>query len=409
MRRLLRGLHRWCGLVIALFLAACGLTGSLIAFEHELDAWLNPALFRVQAARAPLPLDTLIERVEDQDRRIRIVQWPLDTAPGQSSEIHVAARPGHAVDFDRMFIDPATGTILGTRKWGAWRWDRAHVMPWLNRFHRNLTLPGQWGTRLVGGLAVAWLAITLAGIYLTLPARPRRVASGPLDSRLLPARGFWAAWKPAWRLPWGAKGLRWINDLHRAGGLWMLPIALPLAFTGVYFNLGNEIFKPAASLFGPITPHPISTLPRVADGGPSAPAIGPAQSIGLARTFLPKDARDYEPWYLGYLPSLGAYRVAFKEKHLRERALRVRYEQVFLDHQTGRLLGRFGYESGTPVDRFLVWMYPVHSGKVFGPPGQAAIALGGLAVVLLCVTGIVRYGLRPRPGRRRSRTVPAEV
>jgi len=40
---------------------------------------------------------------------------------------------------------------------------------------------------------------------------------------------------------------------------------------------------------------------------------------------------------------------------------------------------------------------------------MAAFALGGLAVVLLCVTGIVRYGLRPRPGRRRSRTVPAEV
>ena len=35
-------LHRYGGLAMAVFLLIAGLTGSVIAFHRELDAWLNP-------------------------------------------------------------------------------------------------------------------------------------------------------------------------------------------------------------------------------------------------------------------------------------------------------------------------------------------------------------------------------
>ena len=38
--------HRYLGLTMALFLIVAGLTGSVMAFEDEIDAWLNPELFR---------------------------------------------------------------------------------------------------------------------------------------------------------------------------------------------------------------------------------------------------------------------------------------------------------------------------------------------------------------------------
>ena len=43
MRSILLYLHRYLGLAMALFLALAGLTGSILAFHHELDEWLNPA------------------------------------------------------------------------------------------------------------------------------------------------------------------------------------------------------------------------------------------------------------------------------------------------------------------------------------------------------------------------------
>lgn len=378
MRALLRRLHRWCGLVIAVLLLACSVTGSIITFEHELDAALNPALFRTGNAQPALPLDALIARVEAQDPRLRVTQLPLDTRPGAASEMHVQAREGStaALGFDRLFVDPSSGRVLGARQWGAWRWDRAHLLPWINRFHRTLTLPGRSGNQLLGTMAVLWLFLSISGLVLTLPARWSQ---------------FWSRWKPAWQVKAGSKGFRFVNDLHRAMGLWVLPLALCTAFTGIYLNLGNEVFKPVASLFGAISPHPIAGLQHLDTPRPAASVLTPEQALSAARQLLPAGTQDYAPWYMGHLAPRGAYRVAFKEHGMREQALRVRYEQVFIDDQTGELLGRFGYLSGTPTDRFLAWMYPLHSGKSLGLPGRLAIGLSGLCVALLCITGLLRW------------------
>jgi len=44
MRAFLVLLHRYIGLATALFLLMAGLTGSILAFNHELDEWLNPGV-----------------------------------------------------------------------------------------------------------------------------------------------------------------------------------------------------------------------------------------------------------------------------------------------------------------------------------------------------------------------------
>ena len=50
---LLVALHRYVGLTIALFLVVVGLTGSIIAFHSELDAWANPDLFHAPEVVGP--------------------------------------------------------------------------------------------------------------------------------------------------------------------------------------------------------------------------------------------------------------------------------------------------------------------------------------------------------------------
>ncbi|WP_028601218.1 PepSY-associated TM helix domain-containing protein [Ottowia thiooxydans] len=396
MRALLRRLHRWCGLSVAVFLLASSLTGSLIAFEHELDAWLNPELFYTGTTGKALPLDALIARIEGQDSRLRVTQMPLDTEPGQAREVQVETKAitGSArapIGFDRLFVDPTTGRVLGARQWGVWQWDRAHLMPWMNRFHRSLTLPGRIGNQLLGSVAVVWLSISFAGLYLTLPAKLKTSKTSDPGTHRQAGATYWSRWKPAWQIKRGAKGFRRINDLHRAAGLWVLLLTLSTAFTGIYLNLGNELFKPAVSLFGPITPHPFTTIPKARVPLATSPTLSPEQGLKLARELLPDEARHYENWYLGYDASRGLYRAAFKERGLREHILRVRYEQIFVDAESGNLLSRFGYISGTASDRFLVWLYPVHSGKLLGVPGRLAISLGGLFVALICVTGVLRW------------------
>ena len=47
MRRALVVIHRWLGLFTAVFLIVAGASGALIAWDHELDEWLNPELFEL--------------------------------------------------------------------------------------------------------------------------------------------------------------------------------------------------------------------------------------------------------------------------------------------------------------------------------------------------------------------------
>lgn len=391
MRRFWVALHRYCGLTLLALLLVNALTGSLIAFEHEIDVWLNPELHRV-VDRPALAPDALIARVEQTHPRLQVSQIPLDGQPGQAYELRVTPRldaatgKPYALGFDRLFVDPATGEALGHRTWGALRFDRAHVMTFLNVLHRKFHLPGAWGRWLTGTVALVWLFSALVGACLTLP----RLAAW--------RAGFWARWKPAWQIKRGAAWQRSVFDLHRAGGLWTLPVALVLAVSGVYFSLGNEVFRPVVRWFSPVTPHPLNSLPaRPTPAGP--PAFDTEAAVVQARMYLPPAAQSFQPWYASHVPRLGVYRIAFKEAGMREQRWRLRYEQVFIDDRTGALRGFSGYDTGTAGDRFLIWQYPLHTGRILGVWGRVLVSVAGLLTAMLCLTGLLVWWSR-RPSRR---------
>ena len=64
MRQWLRLLHRWLGLAALVFLILAGATGSLLAFDHEIDEWLNPELLRADWTGPALNASELTERIE---------------------------------------------------------------------------------------------------------------------------------------------------------------------------------------------------------------------------------------------------------------------------------------------------------------------------------------------------------
>ena len=269
-------------------------------------------------------------------------------------------------------------------------------MPLLNRFHRSLTLPGRWGHWLMGSVALLWLLLSVVGGVLSLPLRRPGKAAIPKSQ----AANFWQRWKPAWLIKRGAKGFRLAFDIHRAVGLWTLPFFVLLAFSGASLNLSNEVFKPALAWFGKVSPHPVSSLPVQHPALSADSLMNASTALEKARDLLPQQALDFEPWYISYLPRFGVYRVAFKEPGFRTQMLSVRYEQVFIDAHSGQVAALFGYDSGTGADRFLVWQYPLHSGKVLGLGGIIAVGLGGLLLVLIGVAGLMQWSLRHRAVHR---------
>jgi uncharacterized iron-regulated membrane protein len=119
---------------------------------------------------------------------------------------------------------------------------------------------------------------------------------------------------------------------------------------------------------------------------------------------LEPERRTMVPSYVGYTAEApGFLKVRFADPDRGDRSWMFRYENLFLDGQTGELAMRVGYDNGTAADRFVMWQYPLHSGQVFGFWGRAFIGLTGIVVAMLSVTGLVIWA-RKRRSRARGRT-----
>lgn len=147
MRHWLVRLHRWFGLAAAVFLFISGATGAVISWDHELDAWLNPALYDARSQGPALPVAELVERIEAADPKAQVTYHPLAVEPGRTFVAFVAPRWDavkgelHTLDYNQVALDPATGELQGRRQWGAVSLSRENLLPFLYKLHYSMHLP----------------------------------------------------------------------------------------------------------------------------------------------------------------------------------------------------------------------------------------------------------------------------
>jgi uncharacterized iron-regulated membrane protein len=379
-------LHRWAGLATALFLFVAGLTGSFLAFGPDIDAWLNPKLFQAPGRGPALDMDTLAGRIEAAHPRLQVEYLTLPREPGRAAFAFVWPRDGVAGQgadaIDQVFIDPVTGELLGARRRGACCLEPEHLYYFMLHVHHSLFLPGRWGWWFMGGVAIVWLLDCFIGLLLTLPFKG----------------AFWKQWLKAWRIKAGAGAYRLNLDLHRAGGLWLWIALLVLALSSVALNLKHEVFRPVVSWFSPLTPEPGGTAVA-----PSAPTLGfeRARQLGDAEA----RARGWDATTSGvsHFPSMGVYLALLWPSHA-DRGLGLGEPILYFDSVSGELVGEVVPGRGSAGDVFAQAQFPLHSGQVAGLPGRIFIAISGVVVAVLSVTGVVIWW-KKRRARRFARHV----
>ncbi|UUQ67441.1 PepSY domain-containing protein [Pseudomonas fuscovaginae UPB0736] len=373
MRPIVVFLHRYIGLATALFLLLAGLTGSILAFNHELDEWLNPGFYRARAEGPRLPPASLVERLQSEHPKLQVWYLEYPQEPGHNAMLAAVPRkdPATGKPFAEknqvFYVDPVSGASMGQRYWGECCFQRENLIPFLLEFHYNLTLPGNWGLWLMGLVAVFWVVDCFFGLWLTFPR----------------GRPFWQKWAKAWKIK-GGHVYRLNMDLHRAGGLWLWLLLLPIAVSSVAMNLPSQVFKPAVSWFSTIEPSVYEARGRM-----------PAEQLGETRL-------DYRQAYeralqegqrLGLTAPIGELYYSFEYNF---------YGAGFGQHDTeahgkswlffhgtdGRLLGQEIAGQGTLGERFYRLQLPIHGGRIIGVVGQSIIAVLGLLIAGLSATGI---------------------
>jgi uncharacterized iron-regulated membrane protein len=379
-------LHRWVGLTIAGFLAIAGLTGSVIVFYQELDRALNPELFNVPVAVAPLPPSTLAARVEAQlpGAEVTLISIP---APGRASEVWVQPKGSAPLTYNQVFADPASGHVLGKRPWGEAGLSRASLMPMLYLFHYSLKLPGVWGILLMGIIGCLWTVDCFVAFVLTLP------------------RGtpFWKKWQTSWRIKHNVGRYRLNFDLHRAGGLWLWAVLLVLASSGVALNLPEQVFRPLLKSVTTLSPTLDELRPHATTSHTAKLSFDDAVRLGREAT-----GGTFEPRWV-FVEKLhhavGVSMGGSGEKGLDGFGL----STLIFDDRSGALLMRQEAGKGRLADIYAGMQYQLHTGRILGWPGRILVFFTGLGVAALSVTGVVIW-IKKRHAhaltRRRRRAVP---
>jgi uncharacterized iron-regulated membrane protein len=376
-REMWMAVHRYCGLVILVFLGFAALTGSALVMMQQIDEALNADLFRQPAATHPADVPQTVDRFRAEHPEFTVQSFPL--AVTADARIPVKVVPVGGADPtgpDQVFLDRATGAVAAARS-TAPAPSRHGAARLLHDIHYTLML-GDYGRWFMGVVALAWLVSNFVGAYLTLPPR------GPL----------WKQWKRTWRFSLRSAFPRQMMDLHRASGLWLfVPLTL-LALTSVCMNFFAEGYDP---LVERLVPEQVLPLPHSEPSGPLSFASATVQAQRIADGM----GEGWRPATVLYDSEENRIGVTLTDNGvLNYRRLGPIY--LYFEAQTGRLAEVVDPYHGNTHLAWIRVLYPVHSGRIAGLPTLVLVFVSGLAIFAMCATGVYLWW-KKRPSRKGRR------
>lgn len=399
MRRFLVVLHRWAGLLTAIFLIVVGVTGAVLPFGTDIERLVVPGLFALPAPNAvPLDLATLAERAEAQEPHARVAYFALTdrdrvTVRMQPRINPVTDRP-YTLDFDHIFLDPVSGRELGKRHDGDLSQGLVNLMPFILDLHESLAL-GDSGILILGVIALIWTIDCLIALALTFPLRGDR---------------RFARWSAGFRIKTTTNSFRLNFDLHRGGGLWVWPMLFVFAWSSVMFNLRPVYEGATAAILGfqpELGPDDIRSLTHPNE----SPKLDWRTAMERGATLMAQQTARAgitveQPFGLAYIDLFGVY--VYDVRASDDVGGRTWESGVWIDADTGKLRRVFrpqGPQAGNTVS---TWLYALHMADLRDSRAyRVFVSLLGALTTLLSATGIYIWLTKRRARARRIRAAAA--
>lgn len=375
-RKIFLQVHRTIGLFAGAVFVLVGLSGAVLAFRENIDELLNASIMRVDvpsaqasyrspdeilgAARAAMPADGNAERLT------------MPRHPGSAAAItYMVDTDDLETDVYQLFVDPYTAKVKGERLFlHRGKTFSQPFIPLLMAFHWTLLL-GFNNAYVLGTIAIFVFFSILIGLYLWFPLN--------------------GDWRLGLKIKWGASAERLAYDIHRSVGIYCAVILLVMLSTGIAM-----IFKPATrsvtSLFSSVRPKPEFGKSKPV---PGQSPIGVDAAVAVANKIFP-DGRLH--WIL--LPSAptGVYVVGKQSDDEPNRTKTSR--NVGVDQYSGKVLYVQDRNDFTGGEKFIEWLFPLHSGEAFGAIGRSIVVAIGLTPLTLYLSGFFRWRQRRRARRR---------
>jgi uncharacterized iron-regulated membrane protein len=401
--------HFFAGLFCLPFIVSLAVTGALYLFHGQIDDVVYASRMLRQApagAAQALPPS-------------RLIASALSAFPGQARALGLPADARHNAQVDvlrpgsvtlQVFVDPATGAVAGAID------ESKRVMTLVKHIH-SLTIAGTGG-QVVIEIVAGWIIVLVAsGVYLWWP-RGRGV--GVISIRP------------------HARERAWWRDLHAVTGAFGGSIVLFLALTGmpwsVFWGQNVNAWLTAHGLGVPVgmwSGVPKSTLPASAlgnlpwsqqhdsvpaSGGPHAGHVGMDMGMDVkqhpvssaADAVAGNQASANVDVVVARLAAIGMesdYRLVMPNSPdgvysaIRMPDQLARQRVIHLDQYSGKVLMDLGPDSTGAIGRVTQWGVSVHQGGEYGTPNLVVMLAGCVALVLLCISGVVVWWKRRPRGK----------
>lgn len=361
-RRIIYQAHLWCGLLIGLFLAFQGITGSAVAFRHAGNHWLHADEMLVEPQGRPIiPISKVLASFSNAfpDIPHNVLSIVFPQAPDEAYFIRIWDNAPAPNKYASM--NPYTGEITG--------YGSKYEYPFelMFRLHEQVSMgtPGINAVH-IGGFLMTLMSLT--GIYLWWPRR--ETVKQALTIRRRPLRRF-------------------LFGLHRVTGAYAFVLVFIVAFSGTM-------------IFGVLSLVPFlntgtSGFGMFATAGVEAEQTGEPvpvdEIIETAKTYFPNDRiRD--------LSYIRLFRAVCVVSFIDTGSPNVRaLNRVFFERHTGRVLAVRDWDDLDGIPLLEDWAIPIHSGEAAGVAGQLLVLLSGLVMPFLFVTGVWLWW-KKRPVRK---------
>lgn len=343
LRRFWLWLHRYVGLIAAIFLVVAGITGSILAFAPDYDSWLHPSLWNVTPRGSPLSEEELLHRVEHEFGTVRVEQIRLSGA--RSAQVFLLS------DGRSLFVNPYSGAILGVRSGPS---GADNFVLAVHELHVAL-FAGNTGESIVNAATAASLLLVCSGLYL-----------------------WWD--KKRLNIKWTATWRRIIWDVHNISGFYGFALFFILGASGLlvafetplYWMVRSQPWDPGA------LPH--SDVTQAVVQGSHAPDLD-----ALRR------AADRA------LPGASTYQIVLPKyprsavQILKRGPGLAGHSTVYLDRYTGAILRVDDLSKLPRAYRAHFINQALHTGAILGFPTEAILALASLALAISALTGFLLW------------------
>lgn len=356
MRNLIFKIHLVVALIFGVFVVLLGLTGSIIAFEPEIEHLIHRKLVYVTPEGAPMSLAQVVDVVHKYDPNANIQLFQLATAPQFSYQV--------LVDDRVLFVNQYTGQVVGSMP------DQIDFLGYVHQLHLRLAMLDKGrtiGEVTIKSSGIAALFLVLSGAYLWWPTKRVSVTGRPSSRR------FWF-------------------DLHNTLGIVSFIFVLTLVVTGLVIGFERQT---TPLLYRLSHSQPPPRLRLEAKPAPGALPITPDQALAIARQAAP----GATPLLINVARGRNVYRISARYPEDRTPGGRTR---ITIDPYSGKVLQLVDSRTGPAGYRLVNLNRAIHTGDIFGITSKAVMSLASLIMALQLVTGVVMW-LKRRGAEKRGR------